>query len=340
MKKRNIASILSLVMVLALLAGCSSKAMANDAMMESAPGASAGGMSYDKPTEMPAPSPAPIAPSSPSLDAEYVKGDLNYGASSDTVGGNEAAQTERKLIKNANFTLETLEYDKTIQMIQELANRSGGYVQNSSVSGNGANYKEGYSSRSANFTLRIPADRLGEFTSALAECGSITRSNEYVDEVTDTYYDVTARLETLRLQEDRLLAILEKATELKDVITLESALSDVRYQIERFQGQLRRLDDQISLSTVTIYVSEVYTYTPTYNTPKTLGERLSQNFQRGVEDLVDSFEYFLVWLARNVFNLVIWAVIIVLAVTFLRRRIRKLRRKTAVAEPAPDEQSK
>jgi hypothetical protein len=106
MKKRNIASILSLAMVLALLAGCSSKAVANDAMMEMAPSVSTGsGMYYDKPMEMPSPSPAPMAPSAPSLDAEYVKGDLNYGTSSDSVGGNEAAQTERKLIKNANFTM-------------------------------------------------------------------------------------------------------------------------------------------------------------------------------------------------------------------------------------------
>lgn len=335
MKNRRYLSSLSTLLILALLfTGCSSKAAMDSVNLESA------GSAYDavKPME---PSAAPIP--SPTPDVSYdsaSKDDLSYGTT-DTVGGNEAAQTERKLIKNANFTMETLEYDKTIQMIQDLVTQSGGYIQNSSVSGNGANYKEGYSSRSANFTLRIPANKLGDFTAALASCGSITRSNEYVDEVTDTYYDVTARLETLQIQEDRLLAILEKATELKDVITLESALSDVRYQIERYQGQLRRLDDQISMSTVNISVNEVYTYTSTYTTPKTLGERLSQNFSRGVEDLVDNFEYFLVWLARNIFVLIIWAVIITAAVLVLRRKLRKLKAKPAdTAEVQSDKTNK
>lgn len=338
MKNRRYLSSLSILMILALLfTGCSAKAAMDSVNMESAGGA------YDavKPME---PSAAPMPSPVPTPDVSYdasMKGDLSYGSTTESVGGNEAAQTERKLIKNANFTIETLEYDKTVQMIQDLVNQSGGYIQNSSVSGNGANYKNDYSSRSANFTLRIPADRLGAFTEALSACGSIIKSNEYVDEVTDTYYDVTARLETLKLQEERLLAILAKATELKDVITLESALSDVRYQIERYQGQLRRLDDQISMSTVNIYVSEVYTYTPTYTTPKTLGERLSQSFTRGLEDLVDSFENFLVWFVRNVFTLAIWTVIIILAVVVVRRRIRKMRSKSSpAAETEPKETEK
>ena len=110
---------------------------------------------------------------------------------------------------------------------------------------------------------------------------------------------------------------------------------------ERYQGQLRRLDDQISMSTVNIYVSEVYTYTPTYTTPKTLGERLSQSFTRGLEDLVDSFENFLVWFVRNVFTLAIWTVIIILAVVVVRRRIRKMRSKSSpAAETEPKETEK
>lgn len=338
MKNRRYLSAFAILMVLALLfTGCSSSSK-----MEAATDSyyNGGYASPSTPSDPGYPSEQPMAPS-PMPEVSYDKNaDLSYGSSS-TVGGNEAAQTERKLIKNANFTMETLEYDETIKGINELVIQSGGYIQNSSVSGSGANYKEGYSSRSANFTLRIPADRLGEFTTALAACGSITKSNEYVDEVTDTYYDVSARLETLRVQEDRLVAILEKATELKDVITLESALSDVRYQIERYQGQLRRLDDQIAMSTVTIYVSEVYNYTPTYTTPKTLGERLSQSFSRGVEDLVDGFESFLVWLVRNIFNLVIWAVIIVLVILVLRRRIRRNKAKSAMmVELPPDETNK
>ena len=347
MKNRRNLAILSVLMILALLfTGCSAKA-SDMAMTESAPGIAVGGTTtsgsgssmnyYDS-----------IAPSTPaekpSLDVSYdsaLKGDLSYGSSSNAIGGNEAAATERKLIKNANFTMETLEYDKTVQMIQDLVNQSGGYIQNSSVSGNGANYKESYSSRSASFVLRIPADRLGAFTAALEQCGSITRSNEYVDEVTDTYYDVTARLETLQIQEDRLLVMLGKATELKDLITLESALSDVRYEIERYQGQLRRLDDQIAMSTVNISVYEVYTYTPTYTTPKTLGERLSQSFSRGVEDLVEGFEDFLVWFVRNIFVFAIWAVIITVAVIILRRRIRKMKQRPIITvEEQPDERNK
>ena len=53
-----------------------------------------------------------------------------------------------------------------------------------------------------------------------------------MDDITDSYFDAQARLDSLRQQEASLLEILSKAEKLEDVVQLQTALSDVRYQIE------------------------------------------------------------------------------------------------------------
>ena len=50
---------------------------------------------------------------------------------------------------------------------------------------------------------------------------------------------------------------------IRDRLEIESQLSDVQYQLENYTGQLRNMDQQVSYSTVDIYLQEVVTLTPT-----------------------------------------------------------------------------
>lgn len=252
------------------------------------------------------------------------------------------AQSARKIIRNAEFSMETLDYDKTIQQIQELIQASGGYVENSQTSGAGA-ADDYYRARWASFTLRVPAQGLDDFANSLAQCGSVTDSRFYTEEVTEYYYDTEAHLKSLRLQEERLLEILSKAETLTDVVALENSLADVRYRIESLQGSLRRLDSLIALSTVTISVQEVYEYTPDQGRAKSLGQRISAEFQGSVAAVRRTAEDILVFVLGNILIIALWALVLIFAAA-LFLRLRRRRKPPAPPEkdegPGPDETQK
>jgi uncharacterized coiled-coil protein SlyX len=75
--------------------------------------------------------------------------------------------------------------------------------------------------------------------------------------------DVESRLKNKRIEEARLLEILEKKTgDLKEVVALEQAISEVREQIERMEGRMRYLTEKVELTTITITAREVQDYVP------------------------------------------------------------------------------
>ena len=85
----------------------------------------------------------------------------------------------------------------------------------------------------------------------------MTESSRSTENVSAAYYDTESRKTALETKRERLLALLEKAENMEDIIALESALSDVQYEIESLSGTLRDYDRLISFSTVEIYLSEV-----------------------------------------------------------------------------------
>ena len=153
-------------------------------------------------------------------------------------------------------------------------------------------------------------------------CNVVSRSTD-VSDVTESYTDTEARLNTLRLQEERLLAILSKATELTDVLELESRLSDVRYQIESYEATLRSYDSRVSYSTLHMTLQEVVEYSVVNTPPQTLGQRLSDGFADSMRMVKNSAENVLVWIVTYLPLVLLWAVIIAVAVWLVLRAVRR-----------------
>ena len=236
-----------------------------------------------------------------------------------------AAQDGSKKIKTANIIMETLKFDESTAGIDKLISQSGGYIQNSSTTGTGALYKNSYYTRKATYTIRVPADQLEGFNAALSQYGSITSTNVSSQEVTDYYYDTDAHLTSLKQQEQQLLEILNKAQKLEDVISLQKALADVRYQIESNQGVLRRLDSQIAYSTIQLNLSEVQEISNIQGVPKSLGERISAQFSSSIRSIKSFGENALVFLIGNSMQIIL-VLAIVAGVFFISRHNGKWRK--------------
>lgn len=304
MKKRIFALTGILLALLLVLAGCGSRA-ANDSPGVAGYGSyngknesfSTGGL-YD--TESPMPSPGEL-------------GERDDDA---------ALTTDRKLIQTAWMELESRDYAQALAALEQMVTDCGGYIESRSEQG-GSLYSSRYNARYASITARIPADKLETAMGMAGElCNVVSRSTDVAD-VTESYADTEARLKTLRLQEERLLEILSKATELSDVLELESRLSDVRYQIESYEATLRNYDSRVSYSTLHITLQEVVEYSIINDPPQTLGQRLSDGFKDSMRMVKNSAENALVWLVTYLPLVLLWAVILAVVVWLVLRLVRR-----------------
>ena len=331
--KRNFSLILALVLALSLLTGCGGAASSTEKYAADAPAAEApmampeAEMMYDY----------EMGVTEESMDAmepnPYTAGGLGDGNAA-------PADVTRKLIRNVDLSLETREFDQAVADLNDLVARLGGYIEYSDISGRSLDYKGEYYRRNAHFVARIPAEKLSEATGTIEEICNVTSRSESVNDITDAYYDVDGRLRTLRIEEERLLALLEKAEKLEDMLTIESHLSEVRYQIEKLTGQLNRYDNQVNYSTVSMYLQEVVEYTEQEPEPISFGQRIGRSFQNSLSFIGDFGEGLLITLVAVLPFLLVYgtaAAVVVFLVIKLVRRIRRKKKEKAAAKAAAKE---
>ena len=236
----------------------------------------------------------------------------------------EAAPIEHKLIRNVSMHLETREFDALTKSISDAVTFFGGYIEQADVSGNSLYWSGERSSRYSNITARIPENKLDAFLTEVSGQGNVTYKNESVQDVTLQYTDITSRKKTLQMEQDRLWELLEKAESIDAVIALEARLSEVRYQLESIESQLRTLDNQIVYSTVYLSIQEVQVLTST--DPDTIPVRIQKGLSRSFNTLKISSVDFLVWFISSLPILAVFAVLVFIAVIILKKPLK--RRKT------------
>lgn len=252
-------------------------------------------------------------------------------------GSEPVSTTTRKVIKTANLNLQTLDFDEFQSALDVKIAESGAYLQYADVSG--TDYYGG--KKSANYTIRVPEANLNFFLAGVEGIATVTNKTIGEEDVTLSYVDTETRIKTLQIEQERLLALLEKADDLEYIIRLEERLSEVRYNIESYQAKLRTYDDKITYSTVRIYVYEVTRVQE--KAPETLWERISNGFANTMYDISDGAQDFLVWFIVNIPYIVFWFAVIVIAVVVLKkkqakRKARKIGKQSENNETVLDSQ--
>lgn len=235
----------------------------------------------------------------------------------------EVSDTQRKLIRNVNLEVETETFEELLSTVEDKTERLGGYIEES-YTYNGSSYY-GKGTRNASLTIRIPAEQLSEFLSAVSEISNVISRNESVTDVTLQYVDMDSHKQALLAEQDRLLELIEQAETIDDIISLESRLSEVRYQIESMESQLRTIDNQVSYSTVYLYIDEVTKLTPVVE--QSVWEKISTGFVNSIYNVGDGLVDFVVGFIIALPYLAIWAVIIVIIVLIVRLIIRHFKKK-------------
>lgn len=233
----------------------------------------------------------------------------------------KAYNGEVKLIYRANVSAETTELDQAIADLEALTASMGGYVELSDIGNYG--YGNPYN-RYANYTIRIPSEKYNAFLTALNTSGScsVRSISKSTEDVGAEYADTEARLKTLRIKQERLQELLTEAENMEDIIAIESALTDVEYQIEWNSSTLNRYDALVNFSTVYVYLEQVARETQTSDSTS-LPERIANSFRNGIASFATGFENFLVALAGMIIPLLIVIVIIVVVILVVRAIAKK-----------------
>jgi len=254
----------------------------------------------------------------------------NESSEKSEAGGQDEAKAQNlqdvelglKIIKTAHIEMETLNFDATTKGIIEKTSKIGGYIENSDVTGKNIGQKGNVQNRRASYRLRVPEYQLDSFILEFGNLGNVINSKTAGKDITGEYFDTEAHLKSLEIQEERLLEIFKKATEIKDIIELERELTDVRYRIENLTGTLKKWDNLVSYSTVDVYVYEVYEIQEVKTTPVSLGAKIVNGFNSSIKALIYMGKELIVLLATLVpFLIIIFA--IGLVVIYFIRRVKK-----------------
>lgn len=242
-----------------------------------------------------------------------VAGGAGYAAADSVIYQSETA----KIIRRAELTLQTTEFDKALSDLAAHTEAHGGYYETARVDSGSLSYNR--SGRSAYMVIRVPKERFVPFRDGLGGIGHLSSLQESTEDVGEAYYDTEARLATLTTKRERLLALLEQAELMEDIITLEGALAEVQYEIDRHTASLRTYDSLIGYSTFTVYLEEVIRVKEEPGPEESFGARLLANLTEGLHDFRDGLEELTLWLARNLIG-VLLTVLLLVGVVLLRRR--------------------
>ncbi len=255
------------------------------------------------------------------------------GASSTTTTEN-ASTSNRKLIRNASLSVETKEFDALLANLDEKIKSMGGYVEN--MSGYyGSKYESYRSNKTANITARIPAAKLDEFIGVVGEQANITNKSESVTDVTLDYVDMESHKKMLIEEQNRLLEFLDKAETVDEIISLEDRLTQVKYQLESMESQLRTYDNKVDYSTVNIDIREVVDYTPVVEEEeKTPVERMTEGFKNSLKTIGVGLREFGIWFVINLPYLLLLAIIAVIAIVIILKVNKKNVQKREAARAA------
>ncbi|MCL2221620.1 MAG: DUF4349 domain-containing protein [Oscillospiraceae bacterium] len=293
---------------------------------------------------------APAAPQSTPMPAmampeeevwvEHAMDDMDavaYGVARDGVGTSgilsvaapAASSMAEHIIYTVSADIETVNFEESVAMVHTLMQRYGAFVEGSSISGiNHAAQVHGWPTfRNAWFTIRVPVGNLNAMSSSLEQIGNVTHLGNHAMNITSQFIDTQSRLNSLAIQEERLLDMLRVAEDVPDLIAIEERLGDVRHQIESLTTTINNWQSQINFSTVNLNINEVEVFTEQPLIHRTYWERIGDGFVATLRGIGNFFMSLFMWIIVSAPVLLILGVIAVVVVIIVKRSIRASKNK-------------
>jgi uncharacterized protein DUF4349 len=153
------------------------------------------------------------------------------------------------VIRTAQLAVEVQDMEAALAQARAIASRAGGFV---SASDTHVEKQNDQDRTVANLTLQVRSDSADSAMSDLRALGKVTAESSGSQDVTDEYVDLDSNLRNLQASEAAILKLMDRATQIQDVLSLQRELTNVRGQIERIQGRKTYLERRTDMATITV----------------------------------------------------------------------------------------
>ncbi len=229
---------------------------------------------------------------------------------------------ERKIIRNADLSLEVAAPEEIQQKITQITESKGGFVVESTQSSSDV---KATTRDTVTMTVRVPAAKFNETLDEIRKTGSrVIVETVKGQDVTEEFIDIEARLKAKKALEEQFLEIMKRANSVEDALNVQRQLADVRGEIEQIEGRKRFLENQASLSTIKIKLQSPTAFSASssgffYQ----LGQAMSNGFDAALS--------FILVLVTALIALLPFLLLIVLPIYLLMRYFLRKNRKRKLA---------
>jgi hypothetical protein len=155
----------------------------------------------------------------------------------------------RKVASTVTLDLVAKDAQQLTNALTKLTADHGGYIQSSEIR------QVSYGPRMSTL-VRIPAARLNEFLAAAKSHALRVETEAFeLKDVTADWVDLDARLRNARHEEEQYLAILRRTGTVSDTVKVAESVARVRERIEQMEGQMRLLNHQVEMATISITIA-------------------------------------------------------------------------------------
>ena len=245
-----------------------------------------------------------------------------------------AEAADRKIIRNANLTMEVNSTTEAQQRVTSIAESHGGFVV-TSESKQREDADPAKRTLDIKLVVRIPATQFGVALEEIRKlANNLREENVTGQDVTEEFIDLEARIKTQRALELQFLEIMKQARKVEDALEVQRQIADVRTDIEKLEGRKRFLENRASLSTITINIEA----------PRPMVAVSTTGFGRelrdSVSDAIDVGSAVILFLIRFVIVMIPIGLFVLLplglVVRYLVRRAKRIRLAEALSTPAAD----
>jgi hypothetical protein len=235
---------------------------------------------------------------------------------------------ERKIIRNANLTVEVESPTESQRKISSIAETHQGFVV-TSESTQRTTEDKAKPEIIVNLVVRVPAAQFNQTMEEIRATGArIIQEKITGQDVTEEFMDLEARIKNQKALEAQFLEIMKRAAKVEDALNVQRELAEVRTEIEKLEGRQRFLENQASLSTINV------TLQPPTQIVNAAGFWYS--IRSAFSDGVDVAAAIVLFLIRAVIALLPVLIFIVLPITLIAKLIIKRRRRKRIVKERDD----
>jgi hypothetical protein len=173
---------------------------------------------------------------------------------------NAVALQQRRQIRSGQLSVQVKDVDAAVTNVRATVAAAKGYVADEQTSTRPAQREAGEDPTSVSavlvdrsvLTVRVPAESLDRVMEQVADVGTVRARSQASQDVTDSYVDTSSRVKSQRASVDRVRALLSRATDIGDVVRLESELARREADLDALEARLAALDDSTTMATLTV----------------------------------------------------------------------------------------